>query len=172
VKQTRLSAASYAITKLAGRPKALAVICWNAIDWPEISGDPGDSYYALLGFYDPAMPHIVNLSPTICRGIETLLYHRPAYPNRILANAVDTVTHEMIHAIGITNEAMTECFAMQVSETMALELGVPAGYAAQLAHLTLANYPLHPARYIDTYRCREGGAWDLQPSRPSPPWHT
>jgi hypothetical protein len=39
---------------------------------------------------------------------------------------LDAVTHEMIHAIGIENEAMTECFAMQISPLMAYELGVPA----------------------------------------------
>jgi hypothetical protein len=144
VKQTRLSAASYWITKVAGVPKTLAVACWNPMDWPGVSGDPGDAYYSLLGFYNPAMPHWVHLSPTICRGIETLLYHRPLYPNRILADAVDTVTHEMIHAIGIRDEAVTECYAMQVSLLMALRLGVPLKYSEQLARLTLGNYFLHP----------------------------
>jgi hypothetical protein len=171
VDQTRLAAASYWITKAAGRPKRLGVACWNGIDWPGISGDPGDSYYTELGFYNPAMPHWIHLSPTICRGIETLLYHRPQYPNRILANAVDTVTHEMIHAIGVRNEAETECLAMQVTLLMALRLGVPLGYSEQLAHLTLANYALHPPAYVDTFRCREGGAWDIAPNQPSPPWH-
>jgi len=172
VDQTRLAAASYWITKVAGRPTTLGVACWNATDWPGISGDSGDGYYSLLGFYSPLMPHWIHLSPNVCRGIETLLYHRPLYPNRILANAVDTVTHEMIHALGIRNEAMTECYAMQVSVVMALRLGVPATYAYQLAHLNLINYYLHPPRYIDTGRCREGGAWDLQPDGPSPPWHS
>jgi hypothetical protein len=172
VKQTRLSAASYAITKITGHPKTIAVACWNSTDWPGISGDPGDSYYSTLGFYEPAMPHWVHLSPTVCRGIETMLYHRPTYPNRIIANALDTVTHEMIHAIGIVNEAMTECFAMQVAPLMAYELGVPARYATELAHLQLGNYFFHPPQYVDTVRCREGGVWDLQPSVPSLPWHT
>lgn len=171
VKQTRLSAASYWITKVAGVPKTLAVACWNGTDWPGISGDPGDAYYSTLGFYNPTMPHWVDLSPTVCRGIETLLYHRPLHANRIVADAVDTVTHEMIHAIGIRDEAQTECYAMQVSLLMALRLGVPLKYSQQLARLTLSNYFLHPPQYIDTIRCREGGVWDLQPATPSPPWH-
>jgi hypothetical protein len=171
VKQTRLSTASYWITKAVGRPKTIAVACWNSTDWPGISGDSGDGFYSIYGFYQPAMPHWIHLAPTVCRGIETLLYHRPLYPNHIIANAVDTVTHEMIHAIGITNEAMTECFAMQVSFVMALRLGVPLRYSQQLGRLTLVNYFTHPARYIDTSRCREGGAWDLAPNEPSPPWH-
>jgi hypothetical protein len=86
-------------------------------------------------------------------------------------NAVDTVTHEMIHALGVRNEAKTECLAMQVSLVMALRLGVPLRYSQQLAHLNLANYFLHPPQYLDTIRCREGGAWDIAPNQPSPPWH-
>jgi hypothetical protein len=172
VKQTRLSAASYAITKLAGRPKTIAVACWNSADWPGVSGDDGsDPYYSLLGFYNPLMPHWIHLSPAVCRGIETLLYHRPLYPNRILANAVDTVTHEMIHAIGFVDEAQTECFAMQLSSLMAYQLGVPVRYSNQLARLTLSNYFMHPPQYVDPSRCREDGIWDLTPGHPSPPWH-
>jgi hypothetical protein len=118
------------------------------------------------------MPHWVHLSPTICRGIETLLYHRPIYPNRIVANAIDTATHEMIHAIGISDEAQADCLAMQVAPLMAYQLGVPARYAFKLAHLQLGNYFLHPPQYVDTIRCREGGLWDLQPTLPSAPWRT
>ena len=172
VKQIRLSVASYGITKLAGIPKTLAVACWNATDWRGVSGDDGsDPYYSILGFYRPSMPHWIHLSPTVCHGIETLLYHRPQYPSTILANAVDTVTHEMTHAIGYVDEAQTECYAMQISIVMAYMLGVPRKYSNQLARLTLGSYFLHPPQYVDTVRCREDGTWDLSPSHPSPPWH-
>ena len=77
----------------------------------------------------------------------------------------------MIHSLRIRNEAETECFAMQLSLFMALTLGVPRGYADKLARLNLLNYPLHPARYVNYARCREGGVWDLFPKIPSPPWH-
>lgn len=167
----RLSAASYWMTKAAGAPKKIAVACWNPTDWPGISGDSGDGIFATYGLYLPYMPHWVHLSPATCRGIETLLYHRPRVPNRIIAFAVDTVTHEMIHALGIRSEAQTECYAMQVSIIMALRLRVPLAYSQRLARLNLDNYLRHPARYIDTTRCRENGAWDLQPNKPSPPWH-
>lgn len=172
VMQSRLSAASYAITKGAGAPKTIAVACWNETDWPGVSGDSGDGVYSTYGLYLPAMPHWIHLAPAVCRGIETLLYHRPPSPNRNIANAVDTVTHEMIHAMGISNEARTECLAMQVSPLMAYELGVPAHYATELARIQLGNYFQHPPQYVDTVRCREGGAWDLQPQSPSLPWHS
>jgi len=63
-----------------------------------ISGDNPESGYTLLGFYMPGMPHWLELSPTICHTMETLLCKRPVYANRYTANAVDTPTHEMIHA--------------------------------------------------------------------------
>jgi hypothetical protein len=171
VKQTRLSQASYALSKVVGVPKTIAVACWSATDWPGISGDSGDGIFTTLGLYYPRMPHWISLSPTVCRGLETLLYHRPTYPNRIIASDVDTATHEMVHAMGVIDEARTECYAMQLSIIMAFELHVPFAYGARLARLTLANYFTHPARYIDPLRCREDGAWDLFPHRPSPPWH-
>jgi len=77
----------------------------------------------------------------------------------------------MVHAMGIRNEAETECFAMQLSIVMAVELRVPLAYSKQLGRLTLANYFDHPSNYIDTNRCREDGQWDLFKNRPSPPWH-
>ena len=128
IKQTRLSKASYTLSKFIGSPKTVAVFCWNAADWQNVSGS-GDPFYTKLAFWDPTEPHWIELSPGVCRGIETLLYHRPQYPNAILANAVETVTHEMMHALGVHNEpqaeAKAECFGMQLSIIMAAILGVP-----------------------------------------------
>jgi hypothetical protein len=92
------------------------------------------------------MPRWINLSPGICRSIETLLYHRPRYPGPITADGMDTLTHEMIHALGVVDEARTECFAMQLSYFTDTSLGSPAWYGARLAHLSLGNYPEHPPR--------------------------
>jgi hypothetical protein len=171
IKHMRLSQASYSLSKFIGAPKTIAVACWSAADWPGVSGDSGDGLYATTGFFLPRMPHWINLSPDVCRGLETLLYHRPRYPNRIIAFDLSTVTHEMVHAMGVRNEAMTECFAMQLSIVMALDLRVPVVYSVRLARLTLMNYFAHPSGYIDTLRCQENGSWDLFPNRPSPPWH-
>jgi hypothetical protein len=171
VKQTRLSEAAYALSKIIGDPKSVAVACWSMPDWENISGDNPETGYTILGFWTPAMPHWLQLSPGICHTMETLLYKRPAFPNRYTANAVDTLTHEMMHALGVRNEAATECFAMQLSWVTAESLGVPAHYAYSLSRLTLANYGLHPPRYINRSACRENGAWDLFKGRPSLPWH-
>ena len=171
VKQIRLSKAAYALSKLLRRPKSIAVACWDQSDWSNISGDNPESVYTTLGFWTPDMPHWLQLSPGICHTMEVLLYHRPLYPNRYIANAVDTLTHEMIHALGVQNEAQTECFAMQLNWVTANQLGVPSHYSTRLSHLSLGNYGLHPPSYRNYSACREGGAWDLWPNQPSLPWH-
>ena len=95
------------------------------------------------------MPHWVHLSPETCRGIETLLHNRPEYPNAFTADAIQTLTHEMMHALGVDSEAEAECLGMQVSAVLAEELGVPKHYALRLAHLNLENYVDLPPEYID-----------------------
>jgi hypothetical protein len=171
IKQTRLTKASYALSKLLGTPKTIAVACWSQSDWPSVSGDRGDGIYSTLAFFLQTMPHWIHLSPQVCRSIETLLYHRPRYPNAILANGVETVTHEMMHALGVNREAKAECFGMQLSIIMAAELGIPARYNERLARLNLENYTRRPPNYIDRLDCREDGRWDIFRHRPSPPWH-
>jgi hypothetical protein len=172
VRNSRLSDAAYSLSKILGVPKTIAVACWSANDWPNVSGDSGDTIYSTLAFWSPLMPHWVHLSPAVCRAMETLLYHRPQYANRITANAVQTLTHEMMHALGIRNEAMAECFGMQLSIILAVKLGVPYQYANSLSHYNLTNYRNRPPNYINTSNCREDGTWDIFKGHDSPPWHT
>jgi hypothetical protein len=181
IKQTRLSAAAYKLSKFIGAPKSIAVACWSTADWPTVSGDDAmtDGGYSTLAFWTPLMPHWVSLSPRVCGSMETLLHNRPAYPNRFTANAVETVTHEMMHALGVNKsrfgaaaEPIAECYGMQLSIILAIQLGVPYRYANRLSKYNLENYRLRPPSYQDPSRCRENGAWDLYPNTPSPPWHS
>jgi branched-chain amino acid transport system substrate-binding protein len=169
VLETRLSAAAYKLTEYIGSPKTVDVACWSRRDWPRVAND--DDIYSTFGFWMGDMPHWVHLSPETCRGIETLLHNRPAYPNAFTADAVQTLTHEMMHALGVDSEAEAECLGMQVSAVLAEALGVPKHYALRLAHLNLENYVDLPPEYIDRKRCRENGVWDLRQNEKSPPWH-
>ena len=110
-------------------------------------------------------------TPSTRRGLQTLLTHKPRFANVITADALDTLTHEMLHAIGWGNEALVECLAMQTSVVMAYTLGLGFSYGQALARQSLKNYPFHPPSYVNKSRCREGGAWDVLPDSPSPPWH-
>jgi hypothetical protein len=171
VKQTKLSQAAYSLSKAIGAPKSIAVACWSEIDWENISGDNPESAYSTLGFWKPTMPHWLHLSPGICRTMETLIYKRPQFANRFTANAVDTLTHEMLHGLGVRNEAQTECYAMQLNWVTANRLGVPLRYSYSLSRLSLGNYGFHPPAYQDRSACREDGIWDLFKRVPSLPWH-
>lgn len=82
--------------------------------------------------------------------------------------AIHTLTHEAIHMSGITNEAETECLALQRNAEMAQLLGATRDAAQRLAaHYWDVVYPRMP----DPYRsdeCRPGGALDR--NLPDPPW--
>jgi hypothetical protein len=168
-KQTRLTTAVYQYSKWLGFPRRVAVACWSDRDWPTVTEMA--EHHNLLGFWAPTQPRWLHLSPRVCRAMETLLTNRPHYPNAIIANALDTVAHEMIHAMGIGNEAKTECLAMQTADVVGWYLGVRGQYLRGLSRLFLAANKQRPPQYRDAYRCREGGPWDLDPGHPSPPWH-
>ena len=168
-KQGRLSVAVYQYSKWLGYPRRVAVACWSDRDWPTVSESA--EHHNLLGFWAPLQPRWLHLAPQTCRAMETLLTSRPQYPNVITANALDTVAHEMIHAMGIRDERLTECFAMQTADVLGWHLGIRGQYLRGLSRLFLAAYKFLPARYRDPVRCREAGAWDLEPKSPSSPWH-
>jgi branched-chain amino acid transport system substrate-binding protein len=166
---TRLSTAVYRLTEFLGTPKRIDVACWSRHDWPRVADDP--DIYETFGFWIGDMPHWVHLSPETCRGIETLVQNRPEYPNAFTADAIQTLTHESLHALGVDSEAETECLAMQVQAVLSTALGVPRHYAVRLAHLSLQNYVQLPPEYIDKARCRENGVWDIKQNESSLPWH-
>ena len=86
------------------------------------------------------------------------------------AIAVHTLTHEAIHMSGVTNEAETECVAVQRDAEMAQLLGAPLQEAQRLAAYYWVNvYPRMPESYRSE-ECRSGGALDIKAAYP--PWGT
>ena len=84
------------------------------------------------------------------------------------AVAVHTLTHEAIHMTGITNEAETECLAIQRDAEMAQLLGAAPADAQRLARFYLENvYPRMPEGYRSD-DCRNGGSLDA--NLPLAPW--
>jgi hypothetical protein len=80
-----------------------------------------------------------------------------------LAMAVDVITHESWHLAGHTDEAQTECRALQTMAWTAGRLGVaPAAAQALAEHEYLTGYELLPDRY-QSPACADGAAWDLRP---------
>lgn len=94
-----------------------------------------------------------------------------ATPEQVVA--VHVLTHETMHMLGETDEAKTECLAVQRDQAMAQALGASPQDAAALArrYWTIV-YPQMPDDYRST-RCGPGQEWDerkkgagwAQPSR-------
>jgi hypothetical protein len=154
-------------TSLAG--KASQVRCWSKADWARINGEhlaAGDTLDFVGGFYRVSGGTHIQLEPSICGFLVDLVY-RHRRPTGLgaarLALALDTLAHESMHRRGFVDEAVTECYAVQLVYRTAQELGVSAGYAATLHALNWrVNYAAHPSQYHSS-DCRDGGRLDLNP---------
>jgi hypothetical protein len=103
-----------------------------------------------------------------CHDLAKWLGSDHKHPSRGQVIAVHVVTHETMHMSGTTDEAVTECRAMQRDARMARELGADPDSARALA----VRYwrEVYPSM-ADAYRtssCRPGGALDEH--LPDPPW--
>jgi hypothetical protein len=77
--------------------------------------------------------------------------------------AVHVLTHESVHLAGDTNEASTECRAMQLDARTAVRLGATPAQGVALAQRYWTEvYPRMPADYV-TGGCRPDGPLDLTP---------
>jgi hypothetical protein len=81
---------------------------------------------------------------------------------RAAAHAITTLTHESIHLRGFTNEAQTQCYAIQVVAWTVSALGGSPAQGAAVASFVLALQPALPSDY-QSGECRRGGALDLHP---------
>lgn len=79
-----------------------------------------------------------------------------------IASAVRVLAHEAWHLRGVTDEAATECYALQTTDFAAERLGATAEEARAIA-LWNARHIYHnlPSHYR-TGECRPGGSYDLQ----------
>jgi hypothetical protein len=162
-------------SSLAGKPAQ--VRCWSSLDWARINGDllahggVGESLDFVSGFYRPDTGRI-HLDPTACAGLVDLTYRSPR-PQQgrafvRIALGVDTLAHESMHRRGFRNEAVTECYAVQLVYKTAKALGATSTYAAAVSREAWAAYPAHPSNYFSS-ECRDGGKLDLSPQRPTFP---
>ena len=158
-------------SSLAGKPAQ--VRCWSSLDWARINGDllahggAGESLDYVSGFYWPPSGRI-HLDPTACAGLVGLAY-RGLRPDRgrafvRIALGIDTLAHESMHRRGFRNEAVTECYAVQLVYKTAKALGASSTYAAAVSRQAWAAYPAHPPAYLSA-ECRDGGKLDLSPQR-------
>ena len=79
------------------------------------------------------------------------------------AFGIVTLAHESWHLRGVTNEAQTQCYAVQTAEETARRLGVPALDARALAVRVAVDDAMAPRDEYHADACRPGGPYDLHP---------
>jgi hypothetical protein len=82
--------------------------------------------------------------------------------------AVLILAHESYHTAGVTNEAATNCYAIQAMAWAALQLGAPLDEAELLARTMEALEPKQGSGY-ETPDCHAGLPLDLHPGTPDFP---
>jgi hypothetical protein len=81
--------------------------------------------------------------------------------------AIVVLAHESFHLAGVTNEAQTQCYAVQRTELAASRLGATPERARAIAEWALDASPRTlPQDYWQPEACRDGGVWDLRPDSP------
>ncbi len=90
------------------------------------------------------------------------------------ADAADTIyavlvlAHESYHTIGVSDEATTNCYAIQAMAWTAVQLGAASGEAELIARAMDVLEPEQDAPY-GTNECHAGGTLDLHPETPDFP---
>jgi hypothetical protein len=103
-----------------------------------------------------------------CAALSDYLRSESSAPPRIQIVAVHTLTHEAMHMSGVTNEAETECLALQRDAEMARLLGADEAESSALAaEYWTTVYPEMPDAYR-TSDCAPGGPLDR--GGPDAPW--
>jgi hypothetical protein len=146
------------------------VRCWTTGDWndilafwgPELAGTED----AVVAAFVAGMSD-VQLSPEVCGALTRFAYGPPALrrarPSSETALAVVVFAHEIGHTVIGSNEAATECWAVQRAKTVAGVLGATEATAAAVGRVYLReHYPKLPPGY-QSDECRDDGALDLDP---------
>jgi hypothetical protein len=104
-----------------------------------------------------------------CNDLRDYLRSSKASPTLNQIIAVQVLTHESYHLSGISDEATTECTALQHLDEVAVWLGASPQQARSLAERYYAEvYPRMPGTYQSS-ECVDGGKWDVAPSDPTWP---
>jgi len=154
--------------------KPVVVHCWAAKDWRRLNlesaratGEPNDP--DVDGLTIPTGASTIEIAPDICSWLDGIALG--SVPERYTlddaANAVDTLAHESNHARGVSNEARTECEAIQQVPEVARMLGLPRSVGRAMARRLWADYKYEPKGY-STPECHAGSRLDLH--LPSTVW--
>ena len=146
------------------------VRCWTTGDWKEILAFWGPE---LAGTEDAVVAAFVaglsdvQLSPEVCHALTRFAYGPPrlrrSRPSPETALAIVVFAHEIGHTMIGSNEAATECWAVQRAKTVARILGATRATAAAVGRVYLREHYRHLPPNYRSAECRDGGALDLDP---------
>jgi hypothetical protein len=166
IKHARLTDVIYDTMKALGLPRVLAIGCWTEPDFAAVARsadfDVHDGEISVAGFWLGRQPRWLHLAPQVCRSIQELFDTRRPTARR--AFGLTVALHETLHAYGVSNEAQTNCFAVQLVPFAAQRAGLTGRSADYLRTLAInSTRRTAPSGYWDGDRCRDGGDWDLLP---------
>jgi hypothetical protein len=84
-------------------------------------------------------------------------------------SGIVTLAHESWHLRGVVEEARTQCYAVQTTETVAVALGIAPADAHVIATRVALEDARAPRGEYHSSECRPGGAYDLRPETPDWP---
>lgn len=155
-------------------PAEIAVWCWSEEVWTravelvngERRGDEERFFAGLADFY----AFEIHLDGRVCEELEDLGRRADEESEIALADALGVFVHETRHFSQTgSNEAATECKALQHMAATAAVLGVSEERGSELARLYWQElYPTLPPAYR-SQECRPRGALDDEPDDPTFP---
>ncbi len=107
------------------------------------------------------------LTPEICFDLYRLAF-RDDEPTAATGRAVAVLAHEAWHLHGVSDEATTECYALQSGVDLGERLGMARSTARRLMQQQLVENrrrTVSTQEYRLTADCRNGGRLDLHPER-------
>jgi hypothetical protein len=159
------------------------VWCWSQADWREKTaeltreyharGHAGRSPYGPWSAFATPDRGQIHLSPEVCAALRRLADERAPVSDSewrdAQAWAVAALAHEAYHVVGVTDEAVAECYGMQsIARTVRL-LGRSDAEGRELTRRYLKRWrPGLPPSYRSN-ECRGDGVLDLEPDRASWP---
>jgi hypothetical protein len=144
------------------------VRCWSKEDWPKVKYEYG-GYAGNIDFAGFAYDDFrISIASEYCASLVQLVYKhaRPTRGKALLyaAASVELLAHEGGHLyFSETNEAKTECYAVQRARELGRILGLGGTYSDDLAAVYWKYVYPHNTREYRTPACRNGGPLDLNP---------
>lgn len=150
--------------------KRVTIRCWTGNDYGPIFDAMGAEYALFRRVY--AFAPLGGLSANVGRP-QCLLLDSVTYRHRYgasdgerfaVATALLTLAHEPNHLRGISDEAVAQCYALQLVPQVAAALEIPAPWGRRYADMLWRNWRRVARGAYYTSQCRNGGPLDLRPS--------